>query len=192
MKIYDISRGIKSAPIYPGSDEVKVEKVMEMEKGDLYNCSVITSGSHMGTHADAFYHFIKDGKTIDQMDLSHYYGKCRLISVPKDKPILKEDLLGKIEGQKIIVLRTGKGYLTTEAAKYIAECKIKTVVTDYWSIGSLETEKDIHEIILGGGIAAVENVVLDSVEDGEYILSAFPIKIEGCDGGFVRAVLIEE
>lgn len=192
MKIYDITRGIISAPIYPGSDKVKIEKVMEMEKGDLYNCSVITAGSHMGTHADAFYHFIKNGKTIDQMDLSHYYGKCIVVSVPKDKPILKEDLEGKIEGYKIIVLRTGKGYLTEKAAKYIVESGVKTVVTDYWSIGSLDTEKEIHEIILGNGIAAVENVILDSVEDGEYILSAFPVKIEGCDGGFVRAVLIEE
>ena len=104
----------------------------------------------------------------------------------------KKDLEGKIEGYERIVLHTGKGYLTKEAAQYLVEAGVKTVVTDYWSIAPLDNEKEIHEIILGNGVAAVESVVLDGVEDGEYILSAFPIKIEGCDGGFVRAVLIKE
>ena len=192
MKITDITREIKSAPIYPGSEPVKVEKLTEMEKGDLFTCSLITAGSHMGTHADAFAHFIMGGKTIEKMDLDHYYGKCVVVTTPQDMPIYKKDIEGKIEGYKRIVLHTGKGYLTKEAAEYIVEVGVKTVVTDYWSIAPLDNEKEIHEIILGNGIAAVESVILDNVDDGEYILSALPIKIEGCDGGFVRAVLIEE
>jgi len=192
VKIIDITREIKSAPIYPGSDPVKVEKLTEMEKGDLFTCSLITVGSHMGTHADAFAHFIMGGKTIEKMELDHYYGKCVVVTTPEDMPVYKKDLEGKIEGYERIVLHTGKGYLTKEAAQYLVEAGVKTVVTDYWSIAPLDNEKEIHEIILGNGVAAVESVVLDGVEDGEYILSAFPIKIEGCDGGFVRAVLIKE
>jgi len=192
MKITDITREIKSAPIYPGSEPVKVEKLTEMEKGDLFTCSLITAGSHMGTHADAFAHFIMGGKTIEKMDLDHYYGKCVVVTTPQDMPIYKKDIEGKIEGYKRIVLHTGKGYLTKEAAEYIVEVGVKTVVTDYWSIAPLDNEKEIHEIILGNGIAAIESVILDNVDDGEYILSALPIKIEGCDGGLVRAVLIEE
>jgi arylformamidase len=107
-------------------------------------------------------------------------------------PIYKKDIEGKIEGYKIIVLHAGNGYLTKEAAEYIVEAGVKTVVIDYWSIAPLDNEKEIHEIILGNDIAVVENVILEDVKDGEYTISAFPIKIEGCDGAFVRAVLIEE
>ncbi len=192
MRIIDITREIKSAPVYPGSNEVKVEKLTEMEKGDLFTCSLITAGSHMGTHADAFAHFIMGGTTIEKMELDHYYGKCIVVTTPEDMPVYKKDLEGRIEGYKKVVLHTGKGYLTKEAAEYLVEAGVKTVVTDYWSIAPLDNEKEIHEIILGNGVAVVESVVLDEVDDGEYILSAFPIKIEGCDGGFVRAVLIEE
>ena len=192
MRIIDISRGLISAPVYPGDEQAKTEKITDVENGDVSGYSVITAGSHSGTHADAFSHFIMGGKTIDKMEIDHYYGKCIVITTPENMPVYEKDLVGKIEGYERIVLHTGKGYLTKEAAEYIVEAKVKTVVTDYWSIASLDNEKEIHEIILGNGIAAVENVVLDNVEDGEYILSAFPIKIEDCDGGFVRAVLIEE
>ena len=192
MRIIDISRGLISAPVYPGDEQAKTVKITDVENGDVSGYSVITAGSHSATHADAFSHFIMGGKTIDKMDLDHYYGKCVVVTTPENMPVYKKDIEGKIEGYERIVLHTGKGYLTKEAAQYLVEAGVKTVVTDYWSIAPLDNEKEIHEIILGNGIAAVENVVLDNVKDGEYNLSAFPIKIEGCDGGFVRAVLIEE
>ena len=192
MRIIDISRGLMSAPVYPGDEQAKTEKITDVENGDVSGYSVITAGSHSATHADAFSHFIIGGKSIDKMELDHYYGKCVVVTTPENMPVYKKDIEGKIEGYERIVLHTGKGYLTKEAAQYLVEAGVKTVVTDYWSIAPLDNEKEIHEIILGNGIAAVENVVLDNVDDGEYILSAFPIKIEGCDGGFVRAVLIEE
>lgn len=192
MRIIDISRGLMYAPVYPGDEQAKTVKITDVENGDVSGYSVITAGSHSATHADAFSHFIMGGKTIDKMELDHYYGKCIVVTTPENMPVYKKDLEGKIEGYERIVLHTGKGYLTKEAAQYLVEAGVKTVVTDYWSIAPLDNEKEIHEIILGNGIAAVENVVLDNVDDGEYILSAFPIKIEGCDGGFVRAVLIEE
>ncbi len=191
MKIYDISRGLLSAPVYTGDAPVRVEKTMDMKNGDLYNSSKITVGSHNGTHADAFCHFIDGEITIDKMDLSYYYGKCRVVTVEKDKLIHKEDLIGKIEGAEKIALRCGTGYFAKDGAEYVVECGIKTVVTEHLSIGGLDTEKEIHEIVLGNHVAVIENVILDGIDDGEYILSAFPIKIDNCDGGFVRAVLIE-
>jgi len=43
---------------------------------------------------------------------------------------------------------------------------------------------------MGPGLAVIENVVLDGVADGDYMLCAFPVKIGACDGAPVRAVLI--
>ena len=104
MKIIDISRSLKTAPLYPGSEEVRAEKIMDMDKGDEYNLSLITADSHTGTHADAFSHYIKGGTTIDKMELDRYYGKCRVVTVPKNMPIFKNDLEGLIENTERLIL----------------------------------------------------------------------------------------
>ncbi|MEG1849993.1 MAG: cyclase, partial [Oscillospiraceae bacterium] len=76
-------------------------------------------------------------------------------------------------------------------ARYLVEMKLVTVVTDAWSVAPLDNEAEIHGILFGGGLAVVESVCLDGVADGDYTLCAFPIKLGGCDGAPVRAVLLE-
>jgi arylformamidase len=128
---------------------------------------------------------------IDQMELSRYYGPCRVVSVPKSMLITMEALKGKIDNCERLVIRGGGySYLMKDAADYIVEKNILTVVTDAWSVAPLDNEAEIHSILFSAGIAVVENVVLDAAEDGDYTLCAFPVKIEGCDGAPVRAVLI--
>ena len=194
MKLIDISRRAQEAPIYPGSSPMSVERVYDMKKGDPFCASMITTGSHMGTHADAYCHFLKDSTVgIDQMDLSRYYGPCRVLTVPEGKLITREALENRIDNcERLAIHGNGQSYLTKDAANYIVEKGILTVVTDAWSVAPLDNEAEIHAIILGSGAAVVENVILDGVEDGDYILSAFPVKIAGCDGAPVRAVLIAE
>jgi len=165
-----------------------------MQEGAPFNASMITTGSHMGTHADATCHFIKEStKGIDQMELSLYYGPCRVITVPEKALITKENLEGKLDDCERLVIHGGGGsYFTKDAADYIVEKGIKTIVTDAWSVAPIGNEAEIHQTIMAPGLAVIENVILDGVEDGEYTLCAFPIKIGGCDGAPVRAVLIAE
>jgi len=49
-----------------------------------YNISHISMSSHQGTHLDAMYHFLDDGKTIDQMPLDWFYGPARILRIPKN------------------------------------------------------------------------------------------------------------
>jgi len=194
MKLIDISRTVQNAPLYPGSSPVKIEQIMDMQKGDHANVSMITTGSHIGTHADAFSHFLKESNTgIDKIDLTHYYGRCRVVTVPENSLIIKDILEGKIDGCERLVIHGNKfSYLTKEAAQYIIDKKIVTIITDAMSIAPPDNEAEIHKMVMGAGIAVIENVILDGVEDGDYILCAFPIKIGDCDGAPVRAVLIAE
>ena len=190
MKLFDITRTVQQAPAYPGSEPVVVERVMDMQNGDMYNYSNISMNSHTGTHCDAFSHFLRGGTTIDEMALTHYYGACRVITTPIGGDITRELLSGKTDGAERIVLHTGGGVLTKSGAEYLAESGVITVVTDALSISPLDNEAEIHRLLLGAGIAIVENVVLDGVPDGEYTLSAFPIKLGNCDGAPVRAILV--
>ena len=194
MKIIDISRIVQEAPIYPGGSPVHIEQIFDMEKGALFNASMITTGSHMGTHADASKHFLKGNNIgIDKMELSLYYGPCRLISVPENTLITKDVLEGKIDNcTRLVIHGGGSTYFTKDAANYIVEKGIRTVVTDALSVAPPNNEAEIHQIIMAPGTAVIENVILDGVEDGEYILCAFPIKIGNCDGAPVRAVLLKQ
>lgn len=191
MKIIDISRVAQEAPVYPGSHPIEICPLLDMQQGAAYNSSRITAESHMGTHADAFCHFLADGKSIDQMDLEHYCGKCRVITVPEKTLIGLEDIRGRLDGCERLVLHTGgESFLCEAAAEYLAACGVKTVVTDALSVAPSDNELAIHQLLFRAGVAVVENVVLDGVEDGEYLLFAFPVKYGGGDGAPVRAVLI--
>jgi len=191
-KLIDITRTVQDAPLYPGSSPIDIERVFDMKKGAPFNASKITTGSHIGTHADAGCHFLKDNDVgIDRMELHRYYGPCRVVTVPEKSLITKSALEGKIDDcQRLVIHGGGNSYLAKDAADYIVEKGVLTVVTDAWSIAPLDNEAEIHAAIMAPGLAVIENVILDGVADGDYTLSAFPIKLGGCDGAPVRAVLI--
>ena len=193
MKIIDITRTLQDAPLYYSDEPATIERVKDMEHGDECNVSVFTGGVHLGTHADAFSHYQADGTTIDRMPLEHYCGKCRVLTVPADTLVKLSDIKGRLAGSERIALRSGgTSYLCEQAAEYIAACGIKAVLTDAVSVAPADNERSIHELLAGGEVAVIENVVLDDVEDGDYLLFAFPVKYGGCDGAPVRAVLIGE
>ena len=173
VKIIDITRALEDVTLYPGPSE---------------------EDRRFGTHADAFdRYFPGKGMSIDQMPLDSYCGNCRVISVPGDGLITTEDMRGQLHGAKRIVLRGGGGaYLCEEAARYLASCKIKLLVTDAPSVADSGSDAEIHRILFEAGIAVVENADLDKVADGKYLIFAFPIKYTGRDSAPVRAVLVRE
>ena len=193
MKIIDISRTLQEAPVYYKDEPASFTLAQSIENGDECNSSVITAGVHLGTHADAFSHFVAEGATIDRMPLDNYCGKCRVITVPENSLIKVSDIKGRLSGCERLALRSGgNSFLCEQAAEYIAACGIKALLTDAISVAPDDNEKNIHELLFNGEVAVIENVCLDAVEDGDYLLFAFPVKYGGCDGAPVRAVLIVE
>ena len=70
MRVIDITRVAQEAPIYPGSSPIQIVQICDMKKGGPFNASMITMGSHMGTHADAYRHFLPESDVgIDRMPL---------------------------------------------------------------------------------------------------------------------------
>ena len=74
MKIYDISQEVFSCQVYPGDPAPERKVLNSMEKGDLYNLTEFSMCAHNGTHIDAPFHFIKDGKTVDAVRLEAFVG----------------------------------------------------------------------------------------------------------------------
>src|SRR5580692_5193162 len=83
MKFIDLSHPMKDGqPSFPGDPVLKVAPHATIEK-NRYNVSQLSMGSHQGTHLDALYHFIPQGKPIDQMPLDWFYGPATLLRIPK-------------------------------------------------------------------------------------------------------------
>lgn len=74
MKIHDISQEVFSCQVYPGDPEPERKQLSSIEKGDSYNLTAFTMCAHNGTHIDAPFHFIRDGKTIDAISLDTFVG----------------------------------------------------------------------------------------------------------------------
>lgn len=193
MKLFDITRIIQEAPLYPGTPPFAMHKVSDLSAGNEYNESEMTLSSHMGTHADASSHYLQGGCTIDNMPLERYLGPCTVMTIPANAVVDSAAFRGKVEGISRLVLHGGgSSYLNEEAASYLVQCGVQTVVTDAWSVAPLDQEASVHRILLEAGVAIVENVILDGVPDGAYQLSALPIRVAGCDGAPVRAILFQE
>ena len=74
MKIYDISQEVFNCKVYPGDPAPKKEVLNSIQDGDLYNLTAFSMCAHNGTHIDAPFHFIKNGKTVDEIDLEAFVG----------------------------------------------------------------------------------------------------------------------
>ena len=79
MKLFDISKEVFSASVFPGDPAPSCQPVLELSKGAACNLTQLTLGSHSATHMDAPSHFVPGGRTIDQVDLRRCVGPCRVM-----------------------------------------------------------------------------------------------------------------
>jgi len=206
MKIYDITATIGGNLPFYGTEGPAAIKAAQIKNGDKYNFTNLKLTTHTGTHADMPSHFILDGATCDTIPLDYFYGKATLIRITPTAHITKEDLLPlNIPTGGILLLDTSQSKfmsqgtlktdfisLTPSAAEYLLEKKIKTLGIDYLSVDPYDDiDFPVHTALLGGGVVILEGLVLEGVPEGEYILSALPLKLEDGDGSPVRAILIE-
>ena len=206
MKIHDITAEISAnLPAYANARPT-ISHPNRMENGDQYNLTLISASVHIGTHADMPLHFIHGGAACEEIAIDHFFGPAKVMPIAVDAHIRKADLLPlDIQEGDIILLETGQSKymrqgsfkedfiaLTTEAAEYLAEKKIKTIGIDYLSVDPYDsTDYLVHKVLLGNNIAILEGLVLDNVPAGTYTLSALPLKIKGSEGSPVRAILID-
>lgn len=191
MKIYDITRELLSAEVYPGDPQPSVEPFFSMAAGDECNVSVCRFGSHSGTHVDAPRHYYEEGETIDQLSISRMIGPCSVITV--QGIITGQDMERLIEKCEKRILFHGeqRAFLSQSAAFVLSSSEVMLVGTDALSIGPPSDVIRPHKQLLGAGIPVLEGLKLTGIRDGRYLLSALPLKVAGLDASPVRAVLVE-
>lgn len=192
--IIDISQEIFSCRLFPGDAGPQYKRVMSMDEGSEYNLTDISMCVHNGTHVDAPFHFINDGRTIDQTELSVYVGDCYVTR--HDGELYSGDVVNIMEAARAAgaakrILIAGKATVTAEAAKAFSQAGICLIGNESQAVGPEDAPKEVHLILLGAGIALLEGIVLDDVPEGRYFLSAAPLNFGGCDGAPCRAYLIK-
>lgn len=194
MKIIDISQELLSAAVYEGDPAPRLDALQSMENGDLYNLSSISLCLHNGTHIDAPSHFIKDGKTVEEIPLSAFVGECYVkehsgnVSAADAREILKR---AKANGAGKRILLKGDLTVTEEAAEVFAEGGILLLGNEGQTVGPIDAPMAVHLALLSREIVLLEGIVLKDVKEGKYLLSAAPINIKGTEGSPCRAWLME-
>ena len=204
--LIDISIQISSKmPVWPGTPPPEIHVIKSVEKDEV-NVSSISIDLHTGTHMDSPLHFVKNGRTIEQLNLENLTGPCLVLNLEGEQLITEEIIKRKIiDNKKINKLlfktdnsklwsSTNKFYkdyvgLSECAAKWIVEKGIELVGIDYLSIQAFSQPDSVHITLLEKEVIILEGLNLENVEEGEYILYAFPINIQNVEGSPVRAVL---
>ena len=209
MKRIDISMPLfPGMPSFPGDPPLAVERLRTLERGDPYNISRLSLGSHAGTHVDPPVHFVPGGRAVDRLDLGSLNGPCRVVETDsRSRTVGPEAVNGLPPGTERVLFRTANSArwarsleffsdyvgLSPEAANALVERGVRLVGLD-----SLSVENDpsgafpVHHILLGRGILILEGLLLDGVPGGEYLLECLPLRLRDGDGGPARATLLSE
>ena len=195
MMIYDISQEVFSCKVFPGDPSPEAERMLSIEKGDVCNLTKISMCAHNGTHVDAPYHFLDEGRTLDQIPLEAYVGDCFVVHHEGDVNAENaREILTKAcalqAGERILI--GGKTTVTEEAAKVFAEAGIKLIGNESQTVGPENGPMAVHLILLGAEVVLLEGIVLKKVPEGKYLLNAAPLNLAGADGAPCRAILIKE
>ena len=195
MIIYDISQEVFSCQVYPGDPAPEKQILNSMEEGDSYNLSAFSMCAHNGTHIDAPFHFIRDGKTVDSIDLDAFVGEAYvaehqgIVSGDDAAQILKKAKEQDPEAAKRILIK-GNAEVSPEAAKVFASSDILLLGNESQTVGPEDAPMEVHLILLGAGVVLLEGIRLENVSEGVYMLNAAPLNLSGADGSPCRAVLI--
>ena len=197
MKLYDISQEVFGCAVYPGDPAPERQVMLSISEGKMCNLTAFNMCAHNGTHVDAPFHFINEGRTIDQVDIDRFVGYCYVASHDGDitaedaKKIMDraKDAAGDTDCYNRILVK-GEATMTEEAAKVFADNKIKLFGNESQTVGPLDAPMGVHLIMLGAEIVLLEGIRLSEVDDGVYLLNAAPINLGGSDGAPCRAILM--
>lgn len=209
-KTYDITLPISAGMVtWPGDPNVVLERVNKIEEGANANVSKVAMSVHTGTHVDAPYHFLQEGKTVEALDLDILIGQTWVVELPEDCKTITAEVIEKAgiaAGTKRVLFKTrnsniwvrGEKTFQTDfvgipldGAQALVKLGLKLVGIDYLSISPYKNSRPTHEALLKAGLVVVEGLDLSRVPAGCYQMVCLPLKLQGSDGAPTRVILME-
>jgi len=195
----------ESTPVYPGDPSVKVWRPAPRLHDD-FSLATLQSAMHVGTHIDAMSHFLKDGKTIEQLPVSLFVGSATVIH-PKRSKILKTAELEKLylasSSKSVRLLIDTQHHPLFGKPEYFSDLclfeddfgafihrhEIILVGVDMPTVQYvLSGGRGAHQDILSREIPIIEGLkYLEKLHDSVDFI-ALPLSLEAFDGSFTRAI----
>jgi arylformamidase len=207
MKLYDITRTVTPhTAVFPGDTTYRAEPLLRLADGSSVNLTTITTTPHIGTHADAYFHYEPNGEHPAAMPLDAYIGRVRVMTVTKRHGALSlADLPVSLDGAERLLIHSWVSdlpdnqwtrefpYLSIELIEAAARAGIRLIGLDSPSVDDHDS-KDLpcHHALRRHGLVNLESLNLRGVPDGDYELIALPLKLDEACGSPVRAVLRAE
>ena len=160
MKLYDISQEVFSCAVYPGDPAPEMQALCRISDGQVYNLTAFSMCAHNGTHVDAPFHCLQDGKTVEQMAPDTFVGACYVARHTGDVTAADaEAMLVKAAGAQRLLI-AGEVTVTEEAAEVFAAGDLKLLGNEGQTVGPEDAPMQVHLTLLGRGIALLEGIVL--------------------------------
>lgn len=203
----DISIPLSTGMIHwPGDPEPILERLSDIDRGDVANVTFLKMSAHTGTHMDAGIHFVPGTTTIDHFPLDVAIGPARVLEFgPNVRAIGERELAAhSVAGGERLLLKTRNSAsqwfeqefnpeavcLAAQGAAYLVSQGIRLVGIDSLSIGAFEGDGvETHQLLLKAGVWIAEGLNLSGVGGGEYDLICLPLRLAGADGAPARALL---
>ena len=210
MKIYDLSLPFsENTLVFPGTPPMKYEHTHTYEKNH-YNLGLFSINTHAGTHTDAPLHFIDRATCLADVDVSKYIGPAVVIDCTAKKAM---EMIGiadveaykdKIVDHRRVIFKTGwsRHYneqkfftdypsISIELATWLADNGVVMIGVEAPSLNPGDYI-EVHQILLGSGIAIVEGLTnLDELPSEEIFFVGPPLNVKDGDGFPIRALAIE-
>lgn len=214
----DLTHPMKDGmPVWPTHPTFCQEVIESYARGDIACNHALCLGEHSGTHFDAPLHFVPDGKSIEEIPVSRFFGRMATIDARNCAPCQTIEVMDIVEfEEKHGALQKGDAVffhfgwdrywndpspherflrdwpgLSQEAAEYLWDQQVSIVGSDCLSIDRYgSTNFPAHNILLGSGILVGENFANLGQLPPYCFLIALPLAIAGGSGSPIRAVAV--
>ena len=192
MKIIDISKTVSpETEVYPGDTPFTVSWI---NRGTI-NTSELKFTPHVGTHIDAPWHFGFRSFSFANAALDIFIGPVIVIEAEVSNHLITMDVVPEsILRTKRVLFKTSDplARLSPPLARVLADEDMILVGISTESVDPENSSFETHKILLSSGIFIVENLELQDVKEGEYLLHCAPLKWCEAEASPVRAYLISD
>ena len=191
--VLDISQELYSCKVFPGDPAPERQVLSRIREGAVCNLTALRLCAHNGTHIDAPYHFVEEGRTLGELEPELFLGPACVCTC--SGPLGAEQAEGMLRlaarcGAETRLLLRGGGVVMPEAARVFAASPLVLLGVESQTVGPEDAPMEVHRILLGADKVLLEGLRLGFVPDGRYFLSALPLHLGGGDGAPCRAVLM--
>lgn len=202
----DVSLPVRTGMTHwPDDPPPRVERVLDLARGDACTLTHLDLSAHTGTHVDAPAHFVAGAATLDDLPADALVGPALVLDIADPRRVTAAELRrARLRRGARVLLRTANSargtlhapfaadYVALDlgAARLLATRGVRAVGIDALSIGAPGEEGDeVHRVLLAAGIWVIEGLDLVAAPVGRVDLVCLPLRLASAEGAPARAMV---